>query len=221
MILTAREITQTGKYLLAPNPSRCLLQTVKAYLSHLHPEVDALFQRPEEISLRFDPEKDKIWFERKVLGHKSLENMMRNMTERAGILPYPTNHSLRATTVTILSSDNNVETRQIKAVTGHGSDPSIESYCERPTLHQFKSMSSKIQGRENTPHASTSSNPITCTATQSGYSAERIFAMPTNSVSVSQNEENFLLPNGVNPQAILPLGNFQGCLFTFNTNMNK
>ena len=132
-----------GKIFASPYSSRCPLQTVKAYLSHLHPEVDALFQRPKDISLRFDPEKDKIWFERKVLGHNSLENMMRNMTERAGILPYYTNHSLRATTVTVLSS-NNVETRQIKAVTGHKSDASIESYCERPTLHQFKSMSSAL-----------------------------------------------------------------------------
>ena len=213
-----------GKIFASPNSSRCPLQTIKAYLCHLHPEVDALFQRPKEISLRFDPEKEKIWFERKVLGHNSLENMMRKMTERAGILPYYTNHSLRATTVTVLSS-NNVETRQIKAVTGHKSDTSIESYCARPTLNQFKSMSSAltsfIHGSENTPPASTSSNPTTSTATQSGYSAERILTMPTSSVSVSQNEENFLFPNGVNPQAILPSGNFQGCSFTFNINMNK
>ena len=137
--------------------------------------------------------------------------MMRNLARRAFILPYYTNHSLRATTVTILSS-NNVETRQIKVVTGHKSDASIESYCERPTLYQFKSMSSAltsfIHGSETTPPASTSSNPTTSTATQSGNSAERILTMPTNSVSVSQNEENFLFPNGVNPQAILPSGNF-------------
>ena len=81
-----------GKIFASPNSSRCPLQTIKAYLCHLHPEVDALFQRPKEISLRFDPEKDKIWFERKVLGHNSLENMMRNMTERAVILQYYTNH---------------------------------------------------------------------------------------------------------------------------------
>ena len=106
---------------------------------------------------------------------------MRNMTERAGILPYYTNHSLRATTVTVLSS-NNVETRQIKAVTGHKGDT---SYCERPSLHQFKSMSSAltsfIHGSENTPPASTSSNPTASTATQSGNSAARIFTMQTNS----------------------------------------
>ena len=81
----------------------------KAYVGHLHPEVDALFQRPKDISLRFDPEKDKICFEKKVLGHNTFENLMRSMTERASILPYYTDHPLRATTVTVLSS-NYVET---------------------------------------------------------------------------------------------------------------
>ena len=79
----------------------------KAYVGHLHPEVDALFQA---ISLRFDPEKDKICFDKKVLGHNNFENLMRSMTERASILPYYTDHPLRATTVTVLSS-NYVETR--------------------------------------------------------------------------------------------------------------
>ena len=64
--------------------------------------------------------------------------MLKNMTQRAGIQPYFTSQSLRATTVTVLSSVN-VETRHIKAVTGHKSDASIESYCERPTLRQFQS----------------------------------------------------------------------------------
>ena len=76
----------------------------KAYVGHLHPEVDALFQRPKDISLRFDPEKEKV------LGHNTFENLMRSMTERASILPYYTDHPLRATTVTVLSS-NYVETR--------------------------------------------------------------------------------------------------------------
>ena len=67
-----------------------------------------------------------VWYEKCVLGHNSLGNMLRNMSERAVICPYYTNHSLRATTVTVLSSKN-VETRQIKAVTGHRSDTSIQS----------------------------------------------------------------------------------------------
>ena len=62
------------------------------------------------------------------------------MTERAGVETYLTNHSLRATTVTVLSSKN-VEKRQIKAITGNKSDTSIESYGERRTLtDQVKQM---------------------------------------------------------------------------------
>ena len=76
---------------------------------------------------------DSVSFERKGLGHNTLENMLKNMTQKAGIQPYVTNHSLRATTVTVLSSVNS-ETREITAVTGHKSDASIESYCKRPTL---------------------------------------------------------------------------------------
>ena len=64
-------------------------------------------------------------------------------------------------------------------------------------------LTSFIHGSENTPPASTSSNPTTSTATQSGNSAERILTMPTNSVSISQNKENFLFPNGVNPQSAI------------------
>ena len=94
------------------------------------------------------------------------------MTQRAGIQPYFTNHSLRATTVTILSSVN-VETRQIKAVTVNKSDASIESYCERPTLHQFQHMSSAltsfIQGKENNPP----SRPTSSSASESTGSMAR------------------------------------------------
>ena len=67
------------------------------------------------------PTKDEVWFDRNVSGRNTLENMLKNMTQRAVNQLYFTNHSLRATTVTILSSLK-VETRQIKSVTGHKSE---------------------------------------------------------------------------------------------------
>ena len=67
-----------------PGSKRFPVKTIKAYLSHLNPEVDALFQWPKDASVRFSPEEDSIWFERKVLGHNTLENMLKNMTQRAG-----------------------------------------------------------------------------------------------------------------------------------------
>ena len=96
-----------------PRFQKMPVKNIKAYLSRLNPEVDALFQRPKDASVRFSPEEDSIWFERKVLGHNTLENMLKNMTQRVGIHPYFTNHSLRATAVTVLSSVN-MKTRQIK-----------------------------------------------------------------------------------------------------------
>ena len=150
-----------GKIFSSHSSKRCPVQTIKSYLSHLNPEVEFLFQRPKAESTRFNPEKDSVWFERKVLGHNKLENMLKTMSQRAGIQPYFTNHSLRATTVTILSSEN-VETRQIKAVTGHKSDASIQSYCERPSLLQFQHMlsalTSFINRKENAPPRAASSS---------------------------------------------------------------
>ena len=102
-----------GKIFSYSGSKRCPVKTIKAYLSRLNPEVHALFQRPKDVSVRFSPEEDRIWFELKVLGRNTLENMLKNMTQRAGIHPYFTNHSLRATAVTVLSSVN-VKTRQIK-----------------------------------------------------------------------------------------------------------
>ena len=60
-------------------------------------------------------------------------------------------------------SAKNIETRKIKAITGHKSDSSIESYCERPTLNQFKEMSTALTSfinGEETPET-----PISCATT--------------------------------------------------------
>ena len=52
---------------------------------------------------------------------------------------------MRATAVTVLS-DSNVEARHIKAVTGHKSDSSIESYNARASFHQKENMSNILSG---------------------------------------------------------------------------
>ena len=113
--LNGTEDHSDGKIFAQANSPRCPVKTIKSYQSHLNVEVENLFQRPKS-SIKFNPEQDDVWYERKNIGHNTLENMLRSMTERAGIVPYLTNHSLRATTITVLSS-RNVETGNIKAVT--------------------------------------------------------------------------------------------------------
>ena len=126
--------------------------------------------------------------------------MLKNMTQGAGIQPHFTNHSLRATTVTVLFSVN-VETRQIKAVTGHKSDASIESYCERPSLHQFQHMSSVlssfIQGKKNKAPTTTASSPASESTGIQAPSTPAEMIVPTRPTSMSaiQNNENVFISN--------------------------
>lgn len=225
--LEGTEDHSDGKIFPLQNSTRCPVKTIKAYLSHLNPGNEALFQRPRNVSTRFNPELNQTWYELRKLGHNTLENMLRNMTERAGISPYLTNHSLRATTVTVLSASN-VENRKIKAVTGHKSDSSIESYCARPTLNQFRQMSSTLSEfvhgsdvddtAQIPPSTSSALSIITKPALSeisTASEAER------NTFPIGRSEENFLLSQGVNPGAILPSGSFNDCSFTFNITINN
>ena len=72
----------------------------------------------------------------------TLDNMMKEMSKRAGIDPHLANHCLRATSVTVLS-DHNGERRHIKSITGHNgkSEQAVESYNERPSMEQQQKIS--------------------------------------------------------------------------------
>ena len=198
------------------------------YLAHLNPENDALFQRPKESSDKFSSDTCTVWFSARKLGHNTLENMLKIMTTRAEIYPYLTNHSLRATTVTVLSS-NNIETRKIKAVTGHRSDTSVESYCERPTLDQFKDMSNALSSYID--HETSEISPIP--QSQLGNASHPSTSLPRAQTGLlpssrsssgqryfSSQQENFLIECGCNLEAIRPSGTFENCSFTFNINSN-
>ena len=151
------------------------------------------------------------------------------MTESAETVPYLTNHSLRATTVTVLSASN-IETRKIKAITGHKSDASIESYCERPTLNQFKQMSTALT---SFIHSDRSPEPSCQSQNQSDHSVQSLKENQRPSATVScpsvsnhqqllpMEHESFFTSLGLNAGSILPSGSFNNCQFTFNVNMNN
>ena len=131
-----------GKMFEGKGLANCPVAVVKAYLSHLNPKCEALFQKPLT-GAKFKPSSDVIWYSTLPLGHNTIDSMMKNMCLRAGIDPPFTNHCVRSTTVNILSSKD-MKNRHIRAVTGHKSDASLESYNDRPTFEQFKNMSSAI-----------------------------------------------------------------------------
>ncbi|KAK2550747.1 hypothetical protein P5673_028636 [Acropora cervicornis] len=76
--------------------------------------------------------KPEVWFCNVPLGKHKLENLLTEMCNTAGLA-----HALciRATSVTVPKAAG-LENHQVKSVTGHASDKSIESYSARPTIEQ-------------------------------------------------------------------------------------
>ena len=219
--LDDNEDESNGKIFERPGSKRCPVKLIEKYLSHLNPDSSSLFQKPRSPCKSFNPARDTVWYSLTPLGHNTLDNMLRFMTSRAGIKPYLTNHSIRATTVTVLSAAN-IESRHIKAITGHQSEASIQSYCDTPTFEQFKQMSSKLgeffdppdpaavivtQGQKAvvpTPIPAvvpTPATPVPCSSTLAG-----------NQFFVEASSQN--LAHG-----FVPGGTFHNCSFNFNVNI--
>jgi len=143
--LTDNPDESDGEMFKVPNSKGCPVKTLESFLKHLNPNLQALFQRPREVSTKFQPQKDEVWYCNSPVGKSTLENMKKNMSTSAEIAPPLTNYCVRVTSVTVLS-DHNIEARRIKTVTGHKSDNSIESYCSRASFQQKENMSSILSG---------------------------------------------------------------------------
>ena len=149
--------------------------------------------------------------------------MLRGMTSRAGIQPSLTSHSIRATTVTVLSATN-YESQHIKAISGHQGEASIENYSNSPTFHQFKAMLNGIA--DFVDSGSSSADPsASLVAESTGMIASSSFihsslASPDKnngrkSVEIQQSQKNSQhLVHG-----LIPGGTFHGCTFNFTVNL--
>ena len=78
---------------------------------------------------------EDVWYCNAPLGKHKLENLLSEMSKKAGLATIYTSHCLRATSVTILKASG-LENARVKSVTGHKSDSAVESYHKRPTLEQ-------------------------------------------------------------------------------------
>ena len=96
-----------------PGPN-CPVVSFELYLSHLNPLNEFLFQR---------------WFDNMVVGERTLGEKMKNISREAKLSKCYTNHSIRATAVTILDKSG-FEARHIMAVSGHKNEASIRSYSK-------------------------------------------------------------------------------------------
>ena len=102
----------------------CPVYSFEKYLSHLNPANQFLFQRPKSKT----PD-STIWYDNMVVGANKLGNKMKTLSVEAKLSTEYTNHSIRATTITILDR-NGYEARHIMSVSGHRNESSIKSYSK-------------------------------------------------------------------------------------------
>ena len=129
-----------GKRFEVPNSPRYPVKTVENFIKLLNPNHDALFQWPRGICAKFHVDSGEVWFCNSPLGINTLGYLLKTMSKAAGIITHLTNYCIQATSMTVLS-DYNMEARHIKAVTGHKSDSSIQSYSMRVSFQRKENMS--------------------------------------------------------------------------------
>ena len=109
---------------------------LELFLSKLNPQCEVLFQYPKR---NWRP-CDKIWYENRPLGINKLSAMMKDISSAAGLSRVYTNHSVRATAITLWSTAG-LTNREIMAISGHRNESSLKSYHSMPSSNQLRKCS--------------------------------------------------------------------------------
>ena len=126
-----------GQFMFARNEDpNCPVKSFDLYVSRLNPSCDAFLQRP----LTTFKDRD-VWYANAPLGVHTISNMLKNISKEAGSSTMYTNHSLKASTATVLKQAG-IPTQDIMAVTGHKNIASLQSYAQGPTIEDRAKMSS-------------------------------------------------------------------------------
>ena len=110
------------------------MSSFKKYLSKIHPARDDLWQKPRDSF-----EEDGIWYCNAALGKNTLSNMMASICKTAKLNRTYNNHSIRATSITLLDSE--FASRDIMKVSGHKSETSIKNYATKTSETKLQKMS--------------------------------------------------------------------------------
>ena len=124
------------------NPSQCFVRLYKLYCSKC-PE-----NRPDNATAR-KRFTDECWYSREPVGHNPLGSTVKRLCEKAGIVGFKTNHSLRVTAATRLFRSG-VDEQIIMNVTGHRSIDGVRAY-KRMSDEQHEEVSNILQVSNKKP----------------------------------------------------------------------
>ena len=115
---------------------QCPVKSFDLYVSKLHPECRAFFQRPAE---KFSGK--ETWFVNCPVGKSTLAEKMKKLSNKAGLSRVYTNHCLRASSITFLDISE-IQAKDICSVSRHRSTDGILPYTSGPTDKKRYEMSS-------------------------------------------------------------------------------
>jgi hypothetical protein len=113
----------------------CPVISFDLYCSKLNPKCSAFLQRPSKNFIGKD-----IWYDNAPLGVHTIGSMMKQISLAAGSSTIYTNHSLKASTATVLKRAG-IPATDIMAVTGHRNVASLNSYVQGPSADERAHMS--------------------------------------------------------------------------------
>ncbi|CAC5375819.1 unnamed protein product [Mytilus coruscus] len=131
-------ITEAHMYAVNGHPL-CPVASFRKYLSKLHPRNNDLWQKPVD---QFTDSQD-VWYYNQSLGKNTLSSLMRTISQQARLSREFTNHSIRATSITVLDI-NKFSDRDIMSVSGHKSESSIKNYTGKVSTTRRFEMSSAL-----------------------------------------------------------------------------
>ena len=174
------------------------LNGLKMYLQKINPRCEALFQYPK----RAATQEDQVWYDNKPLGVNRLAGMMKELSKLSSLSKIYTNHSVRATAIT-LWSDAQVPSRHIMAISGHRSEASLRNYNARPSSEQLRACSDILSGALNGRPQESQRLSFTDAVTSSSF----LPMNPTATIVISRNTAHQFVK--YQPQALSSL--FSNC----------
>ncbi|GFS17584.1 potassium channel tetramerisation domain containing 15b [Elysia marginata] len=121
----------------SPGDPRCPLSSFLKYVTHLHPMMDAFWQRPK----RNISSTDIVWYDHTPLGSSTLTKIMQRICQQAGVSDSYTNYSIRSSCIPLVEEACE---QALLAETGSGggterggsNDGGVGGVPTRETTHQ-------------------------------------------------------------------------------------
>ena len=113
------------------------------YLSHLNPNCEFLFQRPQRPSKGFHLDDAQVLYEKTKVGVNQTGKMVPKLCELVGIKTNYTNHCLRPTGILLLK-EAGYSDRDIIKLTGHKNEASLSNYDPANNLDKKAQMADAL-----------------------------------------------------------------------------